>query len=82
MARAGRKSPSEFPEAKCPHGNNVPWVVIGRHEAMLRILHDKLDVGGPANRELADLIRGHILRTNDLIDAGNAQRADNAARVA
>ncbi len=82
MARASRKSPSEFPEAKCPHGDNAPWVVIGRHEAMLRHLHDKLDVGGPAQRELADLIRGHILRTNDLVDAANAQRAARNAEAA
>ncbi len=76
------KSPTPFPEAKCPHGPEAPFHVIGSHEGFLKHLHDTLDVGGPKQRKLAAEIRAHIGRCNDTVVEIEAKSAARNARAA
>lgn len=82
MARAASKSPSEFPELKCPHGDTAPWRVLGMHGSMLKSLHERLEAGGPKQRNMAAEIRAHINFCNAEIaeiEAAEAARAPRAA---
>jgi hypothetical protein len=81
MKRSAEKVPAPFPESRCPHGDEAPHHVIGRHQGFLKHLHDTLDVGGPKQRKMAAEIRAHIGRCNEAIAEIEAKRPGGTAVV-